>query len=552
MLTKLFFPGVAGVRVDRVWREGPALHMEVAAQRRWARCPLCHRRSKRLHSGYERSLADLPCGGDRVVVHLRVRRFVCRVRWCRRKIFAERLPDLVAPFARRTARLTTHVLRAAFDLGGDPGARHLTDEGVQVSARTLLRLVRAAPLPPVGPVRILSVDDWARRRGHTYATILVNLETHTVIDVLPDREAATLAVWLHRHPEVEVVSRDRAGAYAEGIRQGAPQAVQVADRWHLMKNSGDAVERVLSRRHRALREAAEAVLRDAQERLDSVPEDVPPAPPPDAFPSAPLVRAAASHAVAQDQRQVCYDAVQELRRQGLPIAEVARRLGLTRPTVRKLAQAEACPARAPRAHLLAPFEPYLRYRWAQGCRNARALFDEVRARGYRGSYAHLRQAIVGWRDRPARHGVSARVPTPPPPEMPRLRPISARQARWLLLRPVDDLDADEHVFLAYLLDLCPDLRTVQDLAQRFCALIRERDAAALEPWLRAVEASDCPELRGFAEGLRRDRAAVSAALTMAWSQGPTEGKVNKLKVIKRAAYGRAAFDLLRIRVLHAA
>ena len=267
MLTKLFFPGVAGVRVDRMWREGPTLHMEVAATRCWARCPLCHRRSKRLHSRYARTLADLPCSGERVVVHLRVRRFVCRMRWCRRKIFAERLPDLVAPFARHTARLTTHVRRAAFDLGGDPGARHLADEGVRVSARTLLRLVRAAPLPPVGPVRILSVDDWARRRGRTYATILVNLETHRVIDVLPDREAATLASWLIQHPVVVVVSRDRGGAYAEGIRQGAPQAVQVADRWHLMKNCGDAVERTLSRRHRALRDAAEAVLRDAQERL---------------------------------------------------------------------------------------------------------------------------------------------------------------------------------------------------------------------------------------------------------------------------------------------
>ncbi len=157
------------------------------------------------------------------------------------------------------------------------------------------------------------------------------------------------------------------------------------------------------------------------------------------------------------------------------------------------------------------------------------MFDELRAGGYRGSYAHLRQAVVGWRDRPARHGLSARVPTPPPPEMPRLRPLSPRQARWLLLRPAEDLDADEHVFLAHLRDACSDLRTMQHLAQRFCALIRERDAAAREPWLRAVEASDCPELRSFAAGRRRDRAAVDAALTLAWSQGPTEGKVNKLK-----------------------
>jgi transposase len=552
MLTDLFFPHIPGVRVERLWRDETALHLAVAATRRWARCPLCQRRSRRRHSQYERTLADLPCADARVMVHLRVRRFVCRVRWCRRQIFAERLPDLVAPFARRTARLSARLLQTAFDLGGAPGARHLAGEGVGVSARTLLRLLRSAPLPVAGPVRVLSVDDWARRRGRTYGTILVNLETHTVIDVLPDREAATLAAWLARHPEIEVVSRDRAGAYAEGIRQGAPQALQVADRWHLMKNVGDAVERALTPRYAVLRAAAEAVLHDEQERLAALSPDRAVDPPPDAFPAVPLERPGAGRAVAQQRRQERYAAVQELRGQGLSIAEVARRLHLARKTVRRLAAAATCPARVPRRHLLAPFEPYLRYRWAQGCRNARALFDELRARGYRGSYPHLRHALRGWRDQPARHGLSAGVATPPPPELPSLRPISPRQARWLLLGPAEDLDDGERAFLRHLLALCPEIHTIQDLAQRFCTLVRERDAAALEPWLCATEAEGCAELRGFAEGVRRDRAAVDAALTLAWSQGPTEGKVNKLKVLKRSAFGRSAFDLLRIRVLHAA
>src|SRR6478672_13849948 len=159
MLTHLFFPTLSGIRVDRLWRVGAAIHLAVHATRRYARCPLCQRRSKRVHSHYERTLADLPCGGDRVTLHLRVRRFVCRVRWCQRKIFAERLPDLVAPFARRTTRLADHLVRAAFDLGGEAGARHLIVEGTPVSARTLLRLVRAAPLPSSEPVWALGVDD---------------------------------------------------------------------------------------------------------------------------------------------------------------------------------------------------------------------------------------------------------------------------------------------------------------------------------------------------------------------------------------------------------
>jgi transposase len=553
MLTMLFFHDMPGVRVDRVWREGATLHLAARRVARAARCPLCRHRSRRLHSHYDRTLADLPCAGDRVTIHLRVRRFACRVRHCPRRIFAERLPALAAAFARRTKRLAAHVLRAGFDLGGDPGVLHLAAEGITLSARTLLRLVRAAPVPPSRPVRVLGLDDWAHRRGRTYATILVNLETHTIIDLLPDREVATVATWLALHPEVQVVSRDRAGAYAEAIRQGAPQATQVADRWHLLKNIGDAVERALSRRQRLLRAAAEAVLREEQDRVAIPATSGPADPPAEAFPSAPLARSAADRAAHRVQRHARYAEVQALHQQGVSIAEIARRLHLARATARKLARAEACPERPPRPQLLTPFEPYLRYRWAQGCRNARALFEELQARGYRGSYVHLRQALRAWRTEPARHGRSAWIPTPPPPgAMPTLRPVSARQATWLLLRAEEDLDTDDRAFLAHLLDLCPEVRTIRTLTQGFCTLVRERAAAALEPWLCAAQASGCSELRGFAEGLRRDRAAVDAALTLEWSQGQTEGKVNKVKTTKRRMYGRANFDLLRQRVLHAA
>jgi transposase len=256
VLTKLFFPQVPGVRGDRVWREGETLHLAVRATRCWARCPLCQRRSHRQQSTYQRTLADLPCAGERVIIHLRVRRFVCRVRWCRRTIFAERLSDLVAPFARRTRRLSAHLLRTAFALGGEGGAVHSAAEGIPESARTLLRQIRAAPVPEAGPVREVGIDDWAHRKGRTYGTILVNLATYTVIDLLPDRSAETLVAWLRQHPELAVASRDRAGAYAEGIRLGAPQAVQIADRFHVRKNASEALERYLTRQHRALRQAA--------------------------------------------------------------------------------------------------------------------------------------------------------------------------------------------------------------------------------------------------------------------------------------------------------
>ena len=395
----LFFPSDTGVRVDRLWRDGTAIHLQVTARRRWARCPLCRRRSKRRHSSYERTLADLPCAGARVLLHLRVRRFVCRVRWCRRAIFAERLPELAAPFARRTTRLAAHLQRTAFDLGGEPGARHLAAEGAPVGARTLLRLVRAAPVPPAGPVRVLGVDDWSRRKGRDFGTILVNLERRRVIDLLPDRTAATLAAWLGGHPEVEVVSRDRSGAYAEGIRLGAPQALQVADRFHLRKNATDALERFLIRQQAALRQAA--------------PEEVTGAPGAGRRRPAPPATAAREPPERRARRLARYEELVALRAGGASCRAIAARLGMGERTVQRWLRAGHFPERRRRSERpgqVARYAAYLRDRWAQGCHNATGLWRELRARGYRGGYgsvAALRGALAGRALPPPRPGPRA-------------------------------------------------------------------------------------------------------------------------------------------------
>lgn len=558
MLTHLLFSHVPGVRVDRLWWEGDVVHVDAVTTRRAAPCPLCGRRSKRVHNHYTRTLADLPCCGDPLIIHLHTRRFVCRVRWCKRKIFTERIPALVAPSARRTVRLRAHLARDGFALGGAPGARHAADQGTPVSRRTLLRLIRATPVPAIGPVTVLGVDDWAQRKGRTYGTILVNLETHTVIDLLPDRTAESFATWLGDHPEIAIISRDRGGAYAEGARHGAPQAQQVADRFHLLKNLSAMVECIVRRQHAALRASATAIAAAARAQIavatastgSTLPTVVTTAPNAERA----LTRTQRDQQVRRTHRHARYAEVMGLHAQGVSQREIARRLHIGRRTVRRFIRADRFPERSPtatRQTIVDRYEPYLRERWNAGCQNAAQLWREIRAQGFAGSVSLVRRYLTHWRTQPGQPGRSGKAPqamqTVAPPAR---RVFSVRQTAWLLLQDAADLDADQQRYREHLSDHCPEIREGQLLAQDFQSIVRTHDHARLASWLVAAQGSRIVELVSFAEGIQSDHAAVEAALRLPWSQGQTEGQVNRLKVCKRTMYGRAKFDLLRQRMLH--
>ena len=527
----------AGLSVVQVLPAPDRVTIVTIATSSQAACPLCGGLSGRVHSRYTRTLADLPWQGRAVAVRMRARRFRCATAGCPRRIFTERLPEIAHPRARRTARLGDAQRHIGFALGGEPGSRPAGRLAMPVSGDTLLRMVRSGALAvPPPPPRVIGVDDWAWRRGRRYGTIICDLERRRVVDLLPDRGADALASWLKRHGgEVAVVSRDRSGAYADGIRAGAPAAVQVADRWHLLANCSDALRQLLDRHQGQLREAARLC---AAEGRSPAPARAPPS---ERTPT----RAERQKAHRRERRQARYEAVAELHRQGVPIRGIARRLGVARNAVRRWLRAgEAVPyRRAPGRSALDRHLGHVERCWAEGRRNAAELWRELReGRGFGGGYDVVRRWAIRQRVLEAARAEPARG-------LPSWRVPSSRRAARLLTTEAASLSQADRRFVAALAALSPDVREAADLANGFARLVRERDADGLAPWLDRARATG---LRGFAEGLSRDIDAVQAALSLPWSNGPAEGQINRLKLLKRQMYGRAKFDLLRSRVLHAA
>jgi transposase len=535
-------------------------------------------------------VADLPCSGVALRLQLQVRKFFCNNSHCQRAIFTEPLPALVARYARRTLRLQEALSFLGLALGGEAGARLSRELHLATSPDTILRTIgranafgRPAALattPVTTPVttRVLGVDDFAFRRGHTYGTILVDLEQRRVIDLLPDRKAETLANWLQQHPGVEIISRDRAEAYAQGARAGAPEAIQVADRWHLLKNLSQAFENLLLREHRGLREAgrlngtkthqSKAHQSRDQSRVTKGSQDVSVTgawtevvsmdslPPPSKL-SGPK-RLEAEKRQRRERRLDRYEQVVELYRRGLAMRHIIRLTQLSGKTVRRYILAAEFPEiapRQPRPTQLDAFRDYLNTRWDEGCRNGAQLYREIKPQGYSGGQTavkdHLRDLCrrvpgVAGEHQHERGSLVSAVESAilAPGKVP-----AARSVLWWLLRPDEELESQEQQFVARLCQISPAIRAGRELSLWFLRMVRERRAREFGEWIAAVKESNLPHLQGFAHRLLSDRAAVVAALSQEWSNGQTEGQVNRLKLIKRQMYGRASFDLLKARVL---
>jgi transposase len=430
----------------------------------------------------------------------------------------------------------------ALQAGGEGGARLARKAGVPVSPDTLLRLLRALTDTLVHVPRVLGVDDFAlRRKQRRYGTLLIDLETHRPVDVIDDRTAEVFANWLRCHPGVEIIVRDRAGAYAEGGRQGAPNAIQVADRFHLSANAGAALDEVLRSRRRHIEYM---VVTEPAE--DQGPTPTAPVPPPS--------QAQQEVALRRTRRSIRWDEVRNRRAAGYGIARIAREMGMHRRTVRRYLATPVPPHNRPAEHpkpsgltspTLQPFVEYLQGRWQAGCTNVAQLQRELQAQGYQGSYSLLMQAVQPWRG-----------PRPPPEPgrgrrrgQPRVKRVNVR---WLCLRPPDQLEQYELAALQDILEDDQRLALGYELLQRFRRVITRRSVRDLDQWLEDADVSDLRPFVSLSHGIQADRAAVVNGLTLPWSTGPVEGTVTRVKLIKRQGYGRASTRLLRRRIISAA
>jgi len=520
---RVLLPQLLPVVVDDICGVDGVVRIFAHPRARAARCSRCGR----VHSSYRRRLADLPVAGQPAVLWLTVRRFFCDQDVCSSCTFVEPVHGLTECYGQRSAGLQDALVSIALALAGRAGSRLATSMGMPISRSTLLRLIRRSADPPVGPVKVLGVDEFAVRRGRNYGTVLIDLgDGNRPVDVLEGREAGDFADWLRAHPGVQVICRDRAGGYADGARDRAPAAVQVADRWHMWDNLCQHVNKLVAAHHTCLVDPAP---RDNEEpcpgeRVGLTTQDQ-------------LCTTRSEHTRWR------FLEIHALGVQGLSMSMIARRLGVDVKTVRRYLRADSVEqlvAGGVRTSKLDPYKPYLHQRLSAGARNATALHAEIVEQGYTGSYPTLERYL-----KPLRLSDAATLT-----QVLRHRPPAVRQVTGWITGLPGHLDPADGVRLKAIRDRCAEIDAAVKHVAGFARMIKDLsgDKDTLTGWMAAVD-HDLPGLRSFTRGLRRDLEAVTAGLTLPYNSGAVEGTVNKIKARKMQLFGRAKPDLLRKLIL---
>lgn len=503
----------SGLVFDGVSDSMDSLILAVRSEAAEARCPLCATASSRIHSRYVRHVADLPSAGRKVRLRLLTRRFTCDVPHCRRRIFAERFgEDVVALRRRRTARLEHIVHHLGLALGGRPAASFAKRLMLPVSNDTLLRVVRRRTATPTDPLLVVGID--AFRRNRRYGTIVCDLERRRIVALLPDRETASVQAWLSKHPGINIVSRDRGGGYGEAAAKALPNAIQVADRWHLMENASAALLDAVRRSMSKIRAAIGATTIDL--KLPTCAEKL--------------------RYQGYLRRQDSHAAIAALVSDGVPLKEIVRRTGHSRNLVRQISRGGATDIFRTRQSTLDGHLPFLDAQWSGGCRNGAELWRRLRGQGFKGSL----RVVAEWATRRRRAETISRQQLQKVP--------AARTIAQLMTTKRDHLTKAKAVTVATIEQSVPMLADAHALVGRFHAMVRKRAEIELEPW---IDESKRSLIGSFANGIANDKGAVHAAITQPWSNGQVEAQITKLKLVKRQMYGRAKLDLLQARLIGA-
>ena len=533
-----------GFEIDEAIQNVDRWQIRLHVTSKTALCPCCGQSSRYIHSYYERTLVDLPVNTQTVQLKIQARRFECHNEQCKRKIFCERLSHFAGAHDQRSTRLTTMIRAIGLALNAEGGKRLAKQLGIQVSRDSVLRIIRRTPLEVIEAPKVIGIDDWAIRKRQRYGTLIVDHERRRPIDLFEGRSAADLAIWLRQHPDIKIATRDRSGEYAQALKQILPDTQQVADRWHLLQNLKEAVQQTIQRHQRDIEQTWQATA------------------PADGSSLSPFVRShqfamgqeLSSH-ISREGRKARFEQVQQLRDRGASISQIARHLDMHRNTVRIYYYADTFPERRKNRSNANPLDPhvlYLQQRFEEGCQNAMQLWREIRAQGFTGSYKPVARWLWLRRETPAlKTPLHRRQQDAQHRQMAIQRLVdvpSMKQLAWLIVAKPKSLSPLDQTTLNRILKN-KTLNDIHCLVQRFGQMVRKGKPRWLDSWLTDCEASSFSRLQSFARGIRADYAAVKAALSTHLSNGPTEGHVNRLKLIKRLMFGRAKFDLLRIKVL---
>ena len=521
---EMIFDRSESFRVIKTEKDDRKAVIYVESAQDGSNCPRCNELSNRVHSYYTRRVMDLPIVDNQTWLVLKARKFYCINTCCERKVFVERFRDHIMVSKRVTRRVNEKLLKIALLMGGNGGVPLCRTINIPASSSTLIRLIYQQPVKQNYDPRVLGIDDWAFKKRLRYGTVIVDLEKGKIIDLLPDREATSVQKWLKDHPGVKIVSRDRYSNYANGIKQASSSITQVADRWHLLKNLGDAMQKMLDRNIVSLKSVRDQQIREIKQEHDNVQ--------PTKVENAGLLKGVLNKKFAL---------VKQMLSEGHPIRKISRDANVTRNTIRKWKSFDVLPCkRSIKKTNMHLFDELVRKMLMENpAIETKEILKQITAMGYNGSTTAGYESVSRIRGKKS------------PDHTPKLPSVFWMPSKTSKLFYADrqKLSEKEKELVDNLCEQSEEIKNAAELIRDFRNMVETKDGALLNDWIERATIANIKEIKGFARGLLADIVAVQNGINLPWSNGPVEGQVNKLKLIKRQMYGRASFELLRKRMI---